>query len=457
MNTAADRIALIEQRYAVGISNYVNTLVHRWSESLTALGFILIPLFFILDLFMMPPEFFTRFALYRFVTTLVVFIQYFVIHLTKPARHSRAHGYFFSTVAGLMIVIMTRDLGGFDSSYYAGLNLVLIATNLLLPWEVIHSIINSALIIGMYVVINAIWGGDFEVANLVNNLYFMSATAVIAVSINYVKQKLVRQEFLLRAELEEARDALWTEMEVAKRIQTALLPNERRIGPYEVAALMVPADEVGGDYYDIIETRAGETWVAIGDVSGHGVESGLIMMMAQTSIYATVNKGPGTSPASVLTNVNSVIKENISRLGTDRYMTVSAVRLEHDGFTFAGKHQDIYVHRTGRGATEFVPSKGTWLGVIDDIGDYLQDTQVNVNPDDVILLFTDGVTEATNEAGQMFGEHALERALAQSARMSPADIVLSISSAVADHMSEQRDDYTIIVLKRRSKHGSAGY
>ena len=81
-------------------------------------------------------------------------------------------------------------------------------------------------------------------------------------------------------------------MEVAKRIQTSLLPQNRRVGGYDVAARMQPAAEVGGDYYDIIQAGEDRNWIAIGDVSGHGVESGLVMMMTQTSILSLVQREP---------------------------------------------------------------------------------------------------------------------------------------------------------------------
>jgi hypothetical protein len=113
---------------------------------------------------------------------------------------------------------------------------------------------------------------------------------------------------------------LWGEMELAKRIQTALLPSDeeiysigsREMGRYYVAAKMLPAEEVGGDYYDVIENQAGEGWIAIGDVTGHGVESGLIMMMTQTSIYSLVNNTSGNNPSTILSAVNGIIKKNIT-------------------------------------------------------------------------------------------------------------------------------------------------
>lgn len=239
---------------------------------------------------------------------------------------------------------MTVDLGGFNSSYYAGLNLVIIAVNLLLPWRAIHSALNGFITVVLYVVLNAIWGKEFHLYNLINNLYFMLSTVIIAASINHVKYVLIQKEFKSRKSLKEARDALWSEMEVAKRIQTSLTPADDKLGGYEISAIMLPATEVGGDYYDIIRTDK-NPWVMIGDVSGHGVESGLIMMMAQTSIRTIISKNSSENPNQVLIELNKVIKENIALLKVDRYMTITAISLSPDGMTYAGSHQDIIVYR----------------------------------------------------------------------------------------------------------------
>ncbi|MCP4610029.1 MAG: response regulator, partial [Planctomycetes bacterium] len=98
--------------------------------------------------------------------------------------------------------------------------------------------------------------------------------------INEQKEEISAQ----RDQIIKARDAIWGEMELAKKIQTVLLPEEPKISGYEIAAHMEPADEVGGDYYDVINFE-GKDWLVIGDVSGHGVPSGLVMMMVQTAIH----------------------------------------------------------------------------------------------------------------------------------------------------------------------------
>lgn len=429
---------------------YLIALVHGWCRTLTILGFTLIPAFYVLDMFMMPRELLSRFAIYRFVTTAIVLGQFFVVRYTRPSSKSVLHGYFFSLIVGAMIAAMTTDLGGFHSTYYAGLNLVMIAVNLLLPWRPIHTALTSVLTIGLYVVLNLVVAQTqpLSTALLVNNLYFLTSTAIIAVSINAVKHRLIVKEFLSRQQLKEARDALWGEMEVAKHIQTALLPNVTRVGSFEIAAIMNPADEVGGDYYDVIETPSGERWVTIGDVSGHGVESGLVMMMAQTSLLTTVMRTPGLPPSKVLEAVNVVIKENVERLGADRYMTITAVRLEPARIVFAGQHQDLLVHRADSGTVDVIQTSGTWLGIVDDLKGLLVDTEVTLRPGDILLLYTDGVTEATNDKGEMYGEERLRSALSRHARLDIQTVVERIVEEVAGYTTKQSDDVTVLAVRR---------
>jgi hypothetical protein len=133
------------------------------------LGGLLIPAFLILDWVIMPPDKLGRFFAYRALVTGLIAIQWVFIRRTAPTRWSVLHGYFLTFIAGFMISWMTVDLGGFDSRYYAGLMLVVVAVNLLLPWRPVHSAANGFLTVGMYVVLGAAFGGPFEVANLVSD------------------------------------------------------------------------------------------------------------------------------------------------------------------------------------------------------------------------------------------------------------------------------------------------
>ncbi len=441
--------------------SHLHGLVHSWSGTVVMLGVVLVPLFVVLDWYTLPREMFGRFATYRAAVTALIFAQWLVIRSTRPSRWSSVHGYVFTILVGGVIVRMTVDLGGFDTSYYAGLNLVIMA-NLLLPWRATHAFLNSMTTLLMYVVANAIWGGTFAPGSLVNNLFFMGGTIVIAVATAAAKHQLIVKEFRAatdlqdansslersRAELKAARDALWGEMEVAKRIQTSLLPENRRVGVYDVAARMMPAAEVGGDYYDIIEAGGGEDWVAIGDVSGHGVESGLVMMMTQTSILSLVQENPRLGPSDVFHAVNDVLLENISRLQAARYMTLNVVRLSRDRLTLAGKHQDVLVWRAATRRVEMVSNEGCWIGVVDDTRGHVADQEIPMAEGDLALFFTDGATEAMNASGEMYGEARLAEGLARVAALPLPEALDALFAGIASFRSVQDDDVTMMLLRR---------
>jgi serine phosphatase RsbU (regulator of sigma subunit) len=443
---------------------YLHQIIHDWLRVLTILGWTLMPIFFGLDVLTIPPQYrylLPTFAIYRAMVTVIVLSQYFVIRRSKPTQWSPLHGYFFTFAVGGTIVLMTVDLGGYDSRYYAGLMLVLTAVNMLLPWKTIHSAINGVMCIGMYIAINAFAGKPFSAENLVSNVYFLSGIVIISCALTAVKNNLIRKEWDQRAQitiahaqlatahsqLAKVKDALWSEMEVAKRIQTSLLPHGETLPGFDISAIMLPAEEVGGDYYDFITTPRGN-WITIGDVSGHGVETGLIMMMAQTSIRSVIANTPGVTPAGLLTQVNSVIKENISRLGVARYMTVSAILLDGNEMVISGMHQDVIVYRAKLQKTERVPTEGVWLGVVDDIVEYVKDVAIELEDEDIILLFTDGITEAANAEGEMFGDERLEAALNEYSDLPVDEIVSKIIGTVMLFKDTITDDMTLVIARK---------
>ena len=451
MNEIVEHKLSVEEQAIIGARNFdqfLNRIIHDWLKTLTFLAISLVPLFFILDFFIVPKDLLKQVGVYRLLATLIVVIQYFIIRLTRPSSLSYLHGYIVSIVVGGVIVLMTRDLGGFYSSYYAGLNLVIIGVNLLLPWRAKHSAINSGIIIFLYVLVNYLEISDYRTNHLVNNLFFLCATSVIAVSINYVKHQLIKKEFYLMCELKIARDSIWSEMELAKRIQTALLPDKQKIKGYEIAATMIPAKEVGGDYYDIIETPKGDKWITIGDVSGHGVDSGLIMMMAQTSILSKVNNNGSCGPSELLQSINGIVRENLSRLGSDHYMTMMAIRLSQSQMTVAGKHQDLLIYRAALNKVEAITIPGTWLGITEDIKNCTKELSVKINTGDIVLLFTDGITEATNSDGDMFSQDGLEQALNRYADLPVRKLRDKIIEEVTSFQEKQADDITLVVVKK---------
>jgi predicted ATPase/serine phosphatase RsbU (regulator of sigma subunit) len=256
-------------------------------------------------------------------------------------------------------------------------------------------------------------------------------------------------------QLTVTKNALWGELELAKKIQTVLLPKKPALPGYAISTYMMPAFEVGGDYYDFIHAK-GRDWIVIGDVSGHGVTAGLVMMMTQTAIHNTVLQKPDVSPSELLTVINNTIAANIRRIDEDKFVTITVLAVHENGtFTFSGLHQDIMVYRARTGTIEQIETNGTWIGIFQEISGKVYDETLKLEPGDVMMLFTDGITEAwqKNVTGikkrvdeNMFGDRRLSGILQANGRNSPEEIQHAILKEMENY--ETNDDITLVLLKR---------
>lgn len=260
---------------------------------------------------------------------------------------------------------------------------------------------------------------------------------------------LVRQLLEETARRETAeRDRLQKEMEIAERIQTSILPKDVSVPWLEIASVMLPASEVGGDYFDIIPSD-GLCWCGIGDVAGHGLRTGLVMMMIQSIVAALVAQNPWTTPTDALRVLNGVIYENVrTRLGQDEHATLCLLRLQRDGrVVHAGSHEDILLYRARSQAIEVFATSGSWIGAARSIELAISDSEFRLEPNDVLVLFTDGVTEALDEQQRAFGLDALSRELLPYATRSAEEIKDHLLGAVRRHTARQQDDVTLLVLR----------
>ncbi|WP_437532937.1 AAA family ATPase [Sorangium sp. So ce726] len=252
------------------------------------------------------------------------------------------------------------------------------------------------------------------------------------------------------AELRRLVAELWSEMDLARKIQTVLLPQQNRLKDYDMAALMTPAESVGGDYYDVVQTGE-SSWVLIGDVSGHGVTAGLTMMMVQTAIRTILTTSPRDgeplTPAVVLSRANRAVRENLLRVSPDQYMTIVALELGRGTVRYAGLHLDILIHRALSNTVELVETSGMWIGIEDDITALLRDDVIEIGAGDTMLLYTDGLTESVTSAGGMLETQGLaERFHALAAQgMSPSTIVKGLVGPMAGQ--QLRDDVTVMVIR----------
>ncbi|HEY3500284.1 MAG TPA: DAHL domain-containing protein [Polyangiaceae bacterium] len=281
-------------------------------------------------------------------------------------------------------------------------------------------------------------------------LYVWSLCLVIAVAITGVLllrmyAGLERRVAERTAELGRALDALWGEMKLARKIQEALVPAQPALTGCEVAASMKPADEVGGDYYDVIRSDDHE-WILIGDVSGHGVPAGLIMMMCQTAVRTALERDPKMTPDRLLVLVNSVLTQNIRQLGEDKYMTISALRRDPDGtICFAGAHQDIFVYRADTDDVETFETSGLWLGIKPNAEGSFTTRDLRLGTGDVLVLHTDGVTEAMRD-GALFDCDGMRRVLKAAKGKSARQILDGVLGALEGF--ELKDDATLLIVRQ---------
>lgn len=245
---------------------------------------------------------------------------------------------------------------------------------------------------------------------------------------------------------------LSNELEIAKRIQTSILPRRQTNDDFEIAAIMKTAEDVGGDYYDIMRDKENNLWFAIGDVSGHGVTPGLIMMMAQSCFASSLKTHTNISPKDIITWINSHIFENINnRLQVPHMMTMTLLQYLGEGrFLHAGAHLDLLVYKADRKECCLLKTSGVFLGFIPDISEVSHNSSFSLNIDDLLFLYTDGITEARHKTtGELWGEKRLMETITQNAGKEIEKIKDAvITGALAWCGQESNDDMTLVLLKR---------
>jgi serine phosphatase RsbU (regulator of sigma subunit) len=244
--------------------------------------------------------------------------------------------------------------------------------------------------------------------------------------------------------LNVARDALWGELELAKKIQTVLLPDNPIVPGYEIATHMDVAENVGGDYYDIINTEK-KNWVIIGDVSGHGVPAGLVMMMVQSCIRTLVMEYPDIKPSELLRIVNNSIAYNIKNLKEEKFMTITAFAFDSNGKAiFSGRHEDILIYRKN-GTVDVIKTDGICISKF-PLGTNDKNSELQLYEGEVLLLYTDGIIEAFDGNNEMFSIKKLVSILENTGNLSASEILENIKDNVKDY--EIHDDVALLILKK---------
>ena len=244
---------------------------------------------------------------------------------------------------------------------------------------------------------------------------------------------------------------LGAEVEVARQIQMMVLPTNEELGginELEIAAFMEPADEVGGDYYDVLQLDD-RVKIGIGDVTGHGLESGVLMLMVQSVAVALQEQGP-SDPRQFLATLNSAICRNIRRTQTDKHLTLSFLDFEHDRVTLSGQHEELIVLK-GDGSCEVIDTVdlGFPIGLEADIERFIETKDIPFEKGDLIVLYTDGVTEAESPEGELFGMDRLVASASRHRAPGASRVLEGILADLKAHIGTQtvHDDITLLVVR----------
>ena len=264
-------------------------------------------------------------------------------------------------------------------------------------------------------------------------------------SLAFEASKALENARLLHEEQEKQR--LEREFEMARSVQVALLPTSDNIPQskhFELAAQSLPCRYVGGDFYDLMALQGG-TVLTLCDVSGKGISAALLASVAQGVIEAQFYAG--ASPAEVSITLNRVV---VNRSDSNRFITMFCSVLGDDGnfsWVNAGHNPPILARQTGE--LEVLSTSSLVLGAF-DFAEY-RVTNTRLLPGDVVFIFSDGVTEATNGSDQMFGDERLQDLVRRNIDHSAQEIKDLVMSEVLafTHGVPQGDDITVVALKMK--------
>ncbi len=252
---------------------------------------------------------------------------------------------------------------------------------------------------------------------------------------------------LMEARLQQER--LERELQLASEIQQRFQPTAPPfVQGYELQGISFPCYEIGGDYYDFIRRTDGRLVIALGDVSGKGTAAALLMSSLHAAVHAQA--GSHDSLVDTISAVNRYLADNIP---PNRFITLFYAELDPDSgavsFLNAGHNPPLIVHSAG--TVEQLASGGLPLGIKRD-ADY-REGRTQLQQGDVLVIYSDGVTEATSPSGEEFGATRLYEVVARNVDASAAGIRDRIESALTKFSQGTRavDDITLVIVKRQAE------
>jgi PAS domain S-box-containing protein len=244
-----------------------------------------------------------------------------------------------------------------------------------------------------------------------------------------------------------------SELDVTRKLQQMILPKEQElelIAGLDIAGFMEPAAEVGGDYYDVLQQN-GRIKIGIGDVTGHGLESGMLMIMVQTAVR-TLLQSEENDPVRFLDILNRTIYGNVQRMSSDKNLTLSLIDYEQGKLILSGQHEEMILVRKNGTLERFdTIDLGFPIGLEEEIFGFLDQKHIHLHGGDVVVLYTDGITEAEDEERKLYGVDRLCEVVRQNVEASALEIRQAVIADLRSHIGNQKiyDDITLLVLKQK--------
>jgi serine phosphatase RsbU (regulator of sigma subunit)/predicted ester cyclase len=257
-------------------------------------------------------------------------------------------------------------------------------------------------------------------------------------------QQRLEQERIERERIEQ-------ELRVARSIQRASLPKEvPTLKGWQIAPFYQPAREVGGDFYDFLELKDGQLGLVVGDATGKGVPAALVMASARSMLRAVAQALGPSSPGDVLRRVNDSLATDIP---PNMFVTCFYAILDpkSGSLTYANAGHDLpYLHRNG--AAEELRARGMPLGLMPGMG--YEEKQTILEAGQAALLYSDGLVEAHDPKGEMFGFPRLRELVAEHGEeRSLGNFLLEELYSFVGERWEQEDDITLLTLGRSASQG----
>jgi len=259
--------------------------------------------------------------------------------------------------------------------------------------------------------------------------------------------QLIRNAQLQADALEKNR--LESELDLARNIQIKLLPEENPLIPgLDIASFFRPHKSVSGDYYDFFKLGKDKFGLMIADVSGHGPSAALVMTLIKGIVHSVITVDH--SPATALERINTIASKIIP---ADMFVTMIYLIFDTENnkvsFSNAGHNPLLYFNLTEQNF-QIEEASECPLNVMKDV--QYKNHELNLSPGDLLLLYTDGLTESTNAKNEMFGINRLGIMLKDNYQEKVSDLIKNIKSELDHHLkdSEQSDDIVIIALRFKS-------